>query len=248
MDPRELPHFQKGAQIALENILDDYQRNPEMSLLEVITDLDDKRPVVGVAKDEWERRYIVEDAIWAGEAVARWWEDWFGQAEDSEKEGWEDDAGDKYDGNSKHGDKSMKSAAFGTVGDVGEVDGTRQGHDPFSAEEEVERFEAGRSMNGRSMNGHPLGNAGFNDTSTAHQEVEQIADEDGKSGDTAIHQGPGVDHIMSPLDKVNNSNDMISDGAGTVEAIDGGQSDGEETSQDAKETRVVVCMLSLLGR
>ena len=51
MDLRELPYFHKGAQIALDNILDDYLGNPEMSLLEVIVDLEDNRPVVGVVKE-----------------------------------------------------------------------------------------------------------------------------------------------------------------------------------------------------
>lgn len=62
MLPRKLPYFHRGAQIALENILDDYLGNADMSLLEVLSDLEDKRPVVGEVREDRERRCVVEGA------------------------------------------------------------------------------------------------------------------------------------------------------------------------------------------
>lgn len=52
-----------------------------MSQSEVITDLGYNRPVVGVIKEDWDRRCVVTGARWAGEALAGWWEEWFGKDE-----------------------------------------------------------------------------------------------------------------------------------------------------------------------
>lgn len=90
MLPRELPYFHRGAQIALENTLDDYLENADMSLLEVLSDLQDKRPVVGEVRGDWERRCAIEGARWVEEAVGVWWVEWMGEDEmigDEEEDG-----------------------------------------------------------------------------------------------------------------------------------------------------------------
>jgi hypothetical protein len=217
----------------LDNILDDYLGNPEMSLLEVIADLEDKRPIVGVVKEDWQRRCMAEGARWVGEAVVGWWEEWFGEEEGSDDNNWEDE-----DGN-----ENIEEVALRAVNNVGERDEIRQRGDSMMVDDEVEQPGAEREKTG-----HGLGSAGLGDREISQEEVGEAAVEDGEPGDLAVSQGSILEHITSPPDKVDNSNDMVSDGAGTSEVRDGSQSDGEERRQDAKEARVVICILRLLGR
>jgi len=205
MDSRELPYFHKGAQLAFNNILDDYMGNPDTNPLEVIADLEDKRPVVGVIKEDWERTCMVEGARWVGEAVAGWWEEWFGEEEGSDEDDWEDE---EYgnEGRNEAEDDVMNEVMDEATGDAvegGEVDRRNvlmvieDGEDSSKAESAVP--------------GNGLTSAGINDTGKAQQEVGKTIDENGEAGDLAVDQGPIVEHIISPPDKVGESNDTISD-------------------------------------
>jgi hypothetical protein len=71
MPARDLAQFQKGAQLALENILGHYLRTRDMSLLEVIEDLGDKVPVIGGKRHDWERRCKLDGGLWACGFVTR---------------------------------------------------------------------------------------------------------------------------------------------------------------------------------
>ena len=44
-----------------------------MSLLEVLSDLVDTRPKVGMVREDWERRCVIQGAEWVGEAVEKLW-------------------------------------------------------------------------------------------------------------------------------------------------------------------------------
>jgi hypothetical protein len=52
MPARDTPHFHKGVTIALENVLEDYLRNEDVTLLEVVQDLEDKMPVIGSKRND----------------------------------------------------------------------------------------------------------------------------------------------------------------------------------------------------
>ena len=93
MPTRDLPHFHKGAQIALKNILEDYLGYKNMSLLEVVRDLEDKRLIVGGKRDDWERRCAVEGGKWVGEAVEQMWLEMVGTGDAEEGDDADDDAG-----------------------------------------------------------------------------------------------------------------------------------------------------------
>lgn len=227
MDPRELTCFHKGAKIALDNVLNDYLGNPDMNLLEVIADLEDKRPVVGVVREDWERRCMVEGARWAGEAVGAWWEEWFG----------DDKLGDEG------GNESMQEVALRTMDKVGKGDELGQDGDSTMIDGELEQLEAEKVMYG-----HDLGSTGLDDAKLTQQEATEIVDKGGQAGGSAVNQMPVVEHIISPTDKVGDTNDMVNIADNTVGTKDVTQSDGEERPRDAKEARVVACMVILLGR
>lgn len=247
MDPRELPYFHKGAQIALDNILEDYLGNPEMSLFEVIADLEDKRPVVGVVKEDWERRCVVGSARWVGEAVAGWWEEWFGKDEGSEDE-WEDE--DEDEGQNKSEDEVMGETAFETVNDVGEGDEIEQRGDLM-----VER-DGSQSGAEREKTGHDFASSGPNDTDIVQQEVEEATNENiaarstGKphNSHSTVHETPELEEVISPLAKVGEKSVPHDDEAGELAADDEDKTDEEQTRQNEKGARVVACMLRLLGR
>jgi hypothetical protein len=171
MNLRELPYFRKGAQLALDNTLDDYLGNPEMSLLEVIADLEDKRPIVGVVKEDWQRRCMAEGARWVGEAIVGWWEEWFGEEEGSDDNNWEDE-----DGN-----ENIEEVALRAVNNVGERDEIRQRGDSMMVDDEVEQPGAEREKTG-----HGLGSAGLGDREISQEEVGEAAVEDGEPGDLAV--------------------------------------------------------------
>ena len=95
--PRDRPLFHKGAQIALENVLDHYLCNPDMTLLEVIRDLEDKVPVIGGRRDDWERRCKLDGGLWVCGVVRRVWGDLceeYGLLELENLVGKDDDDGD----------------------------------------------------------------------------------------------------------------------------------------------------------
>ncbi|KAF3052578.1 hypothetical protein E8E11_008705 [Didymella keratinophila] len=243
MDPCELHFFHRGAQIALENILDDYLGNPDMSVFEVVADLEDKRPVVGVIKEDWQRRCMVEGARWVGEAVGACWEEWFEEDEGSD----EDDCGDGEEetdeGNNEGEDDNVEEVELETVDDVSKGDEIGQIGDSMMVDGGAEQPDADGEKTG-----HGLSNAGLDDTETTQQEVGEAANEDRRVGGLAVDQGPIAEHIISPPDKLGDSNGMVSDGAGIVKTEDGSRNDEEERRQDAKEAKVVACMLRLLGR
>jgi hypothetical protein len=227
MDPHELPYFHKGAQIALDNILDDYLENPEMSLFEVIADLEDKRPVVGVVKEDWERRCVVEGARWVGDAVGKWWGDWF--VEEGE---------DKDDGGESKKDDEDEVMVDGVGGN--------EGHSFNRVEHQ--------SGTGREKTDRGLRNDGLKDSDDAQRGFGEAANGDmeatmvGEKNAMVAFERPGVEHYVLPLDEVGSIRNLGDDNVGGVAAEDEDVSGEEKRSQDDKEARVVICMLRLLGR
>lgn len=74
MPGRDLSRFQKGVQIALENILNHYLRKQDMSLLEVVEVLGNKVPVIGGKIDDWERMRKLDGGLWVCDVVRGMWE------------------------------------------------------------------------------------------------------------------------------------------------------------------------------
>ena len=126
---------------------------------------------------------------------------------------------------------------------IGKGDEIGQGGDSTKVHGEVEQLEAEKVMYG-----HDLGSAGLDDTERTQQEATEIVDEDGKGGGSAVNQMPVIEHIISPTDKVGDTNSMFNDAHDTVGTKVGSQSDGEEMPRGAKEARVITCMLRLMGR
>ncbi|KAE8846728.1 hypothetical protein HRS9122_03635 [Pyrenophora teres f. teres] len=65
LSPRTLPNFHNGALIALENILSDHEENSELSLLGIIQELDDTRPIV----TDWEHLGVMRGGKWVYQAL-----------------------------------------------------------------------------------------------------------------------------------------------------------------------------------
>jgi hypothetical protein len=88
--PRRAP-FRLGASIALENILEDHAENPEDTLLELIEELEDNRPVF--SKDDWEHRSVLKGGKWVYNALKKVAKDGDKDGEGKGKEG--EDGGDE---------------------------------------------------------------------------------------------------------------------------------------------------------
>ncbi|KAF1832983.1 hypothetical protein BDW02DRAFT_648717 [Decorospora gaudefroyi] len=69
LPPADLTHFHRGMTIALENVILDSQDEPDLSLLEIIDELDDTRPIV----NDWEHRMIMRGGQWVYQVLRDVW-------------------------------------------------------------------------------------------------------------------------------------------------------------------------------
>jgi hypothetical protein len=66
--------FYLGASIALENILDDHFANPSETILELIEELEENRPVF--SKEDWEHRSVLKGGEWVFDVLKTVIADW----------------------------------------------------------------------------------------------------------------------------------------------------------------------------
>ncbi|RAR14062.1 sulfate permease [Stemphylium lycopersici] len=71
LSPRALTPFHRGAIIALENVLADHADTPEDSPLDLVTELDDTRPIVS----DWEHVTVMKGGSWVFQVLRDVWED-----------------------------------------------------------------------------------------------------------------------------------------------------------------------------
>ena len=71
LDHRALTPFHRGAIIAIENVLADHADEPEDSLLDLVTELDDTRPTVS----DWEHVTVMKGGSWVFQVLRDVWED-----------------------------------------------------------------------------------------------------------------------------------------------------------------------------
>ncbi|KAF1928093.1 uncharacterized protein M421DRAFT_5741 [Didymella exigua CBS 183.55] len=233
LSDRELPYFYRGAQIGLENILDDYLGNPNMSLLEVLADLEDKRPLVGLVREDWERRCIVEGAKWIRESVGRWWVEFVGEGSQGDVEEEEGEDGDEVV------DKGIDDALDDTVDGVLAGEEIEEVHRMDVDEDDHVahvRGESGVKSDSRGFIGHET------DPRTGHgldgeaEEAPEEADETDSGREDGAPRADGLDVLNADIDELDAS-------AAGVEDLSSSEEDRNE-----KEVRVVICILRLLGR
>ncbi|KAI4639713.1 hypothetical protein J4E93_009067 [Alternaria ventricosa] len=82
LTPRDLPPFTRGARIALENILSDHQSEPLTSLIDLIEELDDTRPIV----NDWEHVTVMKGGCWVYQVMRDVWEEVVDESDGEEME------------------------------------------------------------------------------------------------------------------------------------------------------------------
>ena len=79
MSPRSVSPFTRGARIALENILADHQSDRLVSLIDLVEELDDTRPIV----NDWEHATVMKGGSWIYQVMRDVWEE---TAEETDEE------------------------------------------------------------------------------------------------------------------------------------------------------------------
>ncbi|KAI4615669.1 hypothetical protein J4E80_006085 [Alternaria sp. BMP 0032] len=82
LTPRDLTPFTRGARIALENILSDHQSEPLTSLIDLIEELDDTRPIV----NDWEHVTVMKGGCWVYQVMRDVWEEVVDESDEEEME------------------------------------------------------------------------------------------------------------------------------------------------------------------
>ncbi|KAI4913473.1 hypothetical protein J4E90_005190 [Alternaria incomplexa] len=82
LTPRDLTPFTRGARIALENILSDHQTEPLTSLIDLIEELDDTRPIV----NDWEHVTVMKGGCWVYQVMRDVWEEIVDESDEEEME------------------------------------------------------------------------------------------------------------------------------------------------------------------
>ncbi|KAI4962138.1 hypothetical protein J4E86_001170 [Alternaria arbusti] len=82
LTPRDLTPFTRGARIALENILSDHQSEPLTSLIDLIEELDDTRPIV----NDWEHVTVMKGGCWVYQVMRDVWEEVVDGSDEEEME------------------------------------------------------------------------------------------------------------------------------------------------------------------
>jgi len=82
LTPRDLGPFTRGARIALENILSDHQSEPLTSLIDLIEELDDTRPIV----NDWEHVTVMKGGCWVYQVMRDVWEEVVDESDEEEME------------------------------------------------------------------------------------------------------------------------------------------------------------------
>jgi hypothetical protein len=74
--------FTRGAQIALENLLSDHQSDPLASLIDLVEELDDTRPIV----NDWEHVTVMKGGSWIYQVMRDVWEEAASETDDEDDE------------------------------------------------------------------------------------------------------------------------------------------------------------------
>lgn len=82
MSTRSVSPFTRGARIALENILADHQSDPLVSLIDLIEELDDTRPIV----NDWEHATVMKGGSWVYQVMRDVWEENAGEIDEEDGE------------------------------------------------------------------------------------------------------------------------------------------------------------------
>jgi hypothetical protein len=82
MSPRSVSPFTRGAQIALENLLSDHQSDPLASLIDLVEELDDTRPIV----NDWEHVTVMKGGSWIYQVMRDVWEEAASETDDEDDE------------------------------------------------------------------------------------------------------------------------------------------------------------------
>jgi hypothetical protein len=82
MSPRALSPFTRGARIALENILDDHRIEPLASLIDLVEELDDTRPLV----NDREHVTVMKGGSWIYQVMRDVCDEIEGEDEEEEEE------------------------------------------------------------------------------------------------------------------------------------------------------------------
>ena len=82
MSPRSVSPFTRGAQIALENLLSDHQSDPLASLIDLVEELDDTRPIV----NDWEHVTVMKGGSWIYQVMRDVWEEAASETDDDDEE------------------------------------------------------------------------------------------------------------------------------------------------------------------
>ncbi|CAI9628063.1 hypothetical protein GT037_002452 [Alternaria burnsii] len=82
MSPRSVSPFTRGAQIALENLLSDHQSDPLASLIDLVEELDDTRPIV----NDWEHITVMKGGSWIYQVMRDVWEGTANETDDEDDE------------------------------------------------------------------------------------------------------------------------------------------------------------------
>ncbi|RYO06660.1 hypothetical protein AA0119_g2408 [Alternaria tenuissima] len=82
MSPRSVSPFIRGAQIALENLLLDHHSDPLASLIDLVEELDDTRPIV----NDWEHVTVMKGGSWIYQVMRDVWEEAASETDDEDEE------------------------------------------------------------------------------------------------------------------------------------------------------------------
>ncbi|KAI4952681.1 hypothetical protein J4E91_003153 [Alternaria rosae] len=82
LSPRALTPFTRGARIALENILSDHQSEPLTSLIDIIEELDDTRPII----NDWDHVTVMKGGCWVYQVMRDVWEEVVDEDDEEEME------------------------------------------------------------------------------------------------------------------------------------------------------------------
>lgn len=82
MSHRSVSPFTRGAQIALENLLSDHQSDPLASLIDLVEEMDDTRPIVS----DWEHVTVMKGGSWVYQVMRDVWKEAASETDDEDDE------------------------------------------------------------------------------------------------------------------------------------------------------------------